>query len=138
MRNLIIVWALAGLVAVPALAQEPERYRLERTDKGFVRMDTTTGQMAICEENSGQLVCRTSTDERAAYEDRIDDLERRVDALEQQNSSPRTGQRALPSEQEFEQSLGYMRRFFQSFFDIVKEWENDLRPPQAEPTPDRT
>jgi len=104
---------------------------MERTEDGFVRMDTATGQMSVCQEQSAQLVCRTATDDRIAYEDRIDDLERRVEALE---SARGTAQQALPTEQEFEQSLGYMRRFFQNFFDIVKEWENDLQEPQ----PNRT
>jgi hypothetical protein len=125
------------MLAAPAFAQETERYRLERTDTGFVRMDTETGQMSVCEEQSGQLVCRTSTDERAAYEERIDDLERRVEALERQASGDADdGTGAFPTEQEFERSLGYMRRFFQNFFDIVEDWENGLRTPEE--TPDRT
>ncbi len=131
MRILPHLAGITAMLATPALAQETERYRMERTEDGFVRMDTTTGQMSVCQETSGQLVCRTATDERLAYEERIDDLERRVEALE---SAKGTVQQALPSEQEFEQSLGYMRRFFQSFFDIVKEWENDPGTPQ----PNRT
>lgn len=39
------------------------------------------------------------------------------------------GTDAFPSEQEFERSLGYMRRFFQNFFDIVEDWEKGLRAP---------
>ena len=137
MRHLVVAVALGGMLAVPALAQETERYRLERTDTGFVRMDTTTGQMSVCEERSGQLVCRTSTDERAAYEERIDDLERRVEALEERTpGNADGGTNALPSEEEFERSLGYMKRFFQNFFDIVEDWENGLRAPET--APDRT
>jgi len=135
MRHLVAAAALFAGLSVPALAQETERYRLERTDTGFVRMDTATGQMSVCEERSGQLVCRTSTDERAAYEERIDDLERRVEALESKAGS--TGD-ALPSEEEFERSLGYMKRFFQNFFDIIEDWENGLRTPKEEPNPNRT
>lgn len=131
MRILPLLAGITAMLATPALAQETKRYRMERTEDGFVRMDTTTGQMSVCQETSGQLVCRTATDERLAYEERIDDLERRVEALE---SARGAVQQALPSEQEFEQSLGYMRRFFQSFFDIVKEWENDPGTPQ----PNRT
>lgn len=135
MRHMIFLAGVAATLATAAFAQETERYRLERTEDGFVRMDTTTGQMSVCQEQSGQLVCRTAPDERVAYEERIEDLERRVEALESaQAGGEDTVRRALPSEQEFEQSLSYMRRFFQNFFDIVREWENDLRSPQ----PDRT
>ncbi len=137
MRHLFVAAVLGGMLAAPAFAQETERYRLERTDTGFVRMDTTTGQMSVCEEQSDQLVCRTSTDERVAYEERIDDLERRVEALERQaGAGSDDGTRVLPSEEEFERSLGYMRRFFQNFFDIVEGWEKDLRTPEE--APDRT
>lgn len=135
MRRLVAAAALFATLSVPALAQETERYRLERTDTGFVRMDTATGQMSVCEERSGQLVCRTSTDERVAYEERIDDLERRVEALERNAGASSD---ALPSEEEFERSLGYMKRFFQNFFDVVEDWERDLRTPNEEPVPDRT
>jgi hypothetical protein len=131
MRHTIFLAAIAATLAIPAFAQDTERYRIERTDEGFVRMDTTTGNISVCKEQSGQLVCRAATDDRLAYEDRIDDLERRVEALE---SGRGTSSHALPSEEEFEQSLGYMRRFFQNFFDMIREWEGDLREPQ----PDRT
>lgn len=137
MRHLVVTAVLGAMLAAPAFAQETERYRLERTDTGFVRMDTATGRMSVCEERSGQLVCRTSTDERVAYEERIDDLERRVEALERQAAGDAPGGTGvLPSEQEFERSLGYMRRFFQNFFDIVEDWEKGLRTPGE--TPDRT
>lgn len=131
MRHMIFLAGIAATLGTSAFAQETERYRMERTEDGFVRMDTATGQMSVCQEQSAQLVCRTATDDRIAYEDRIDDLERRVEALE---SAQGTAQHALPTEQEFEQSLSYMRRFFQNFFDTVKEWESDLQEPQ----PDRT
>ncbi|MBL0936597.1 MAG: hypothetical protein IBJ07_17770 [Rhizobiaceae bacterium] len=139
MRHLVAAAALFATLSAPAHAQETERYRLERTDTGFVRMDTATGQMSVCEERSGQLVCRTSTDERVAYEERIDDLERRVEALERQaGAGSDDGTRVLPSEEEFERSLGYMKRFFQNFFDVVEDWEKGLRKPDEEPVPDRT
>ncbi len=138
MRILIVASALVGLAILPAAAQEAERYRLERTDTGFVRMDMTTGQMSICEENAGEVICRNSADEPNMYESRITELERRVDALERQFADGPGTQHVLPTDQEFEQSLGYMRRFFQSFFDIVEDWERGLRTPQAEPEPDRT
>lgn len=134
MRHLVAAAALLAALSAPALAQETERYRLERTDTGFVRMDTTTGQMSVCEERAGQLVCRTSTEERLAYEERIDDLERRVEALERQAGKSAS----VPSEEEFERSLGYMKRFFQNFFDVVEDWEKKLRAPEDEAVPNRT
>ena len=62
-----------------ACADETDRYRLEKSDNGYVRMDTQTGEMSICEERSGQLVCKLAADERAAFEDEIDRLQARGD-----------------------------------------------------------
>lgn len=50
--------AIAGFCTLPlltgtALAQNEERYRLERTENGYVRMDTETGTMTLCQERGG-------------------------------------------------------------------------------------
>lgn len=133
-----IAASLAGLTASAAYGQTDERYTLERSGEGFVRMDTRTGSVSYCEEASSQMVCRTAADERMAYQDRLDELEERVAALEARLAE---GSLGLSSDEEFEQSLGRMQQFFQSFFDIVEEWEKDLRgeEPGAESSqPDRT
>lgn len=129
MRKLIV---LAAAVALPALAtaglaERVDRYELQKTDKGYVRLDTETGAMSICEQRDTQLVCRAAADERDAYQDEIDRLssslsalEKRVAALEKAPSA--TG---LPSEEEFDRSLGYMQKFFRGFMDIVKEYDRD-------------
>ncbi|RST87086.1 hypothetical protein EJC49_07405 [Aquibium carbonis] len=124
---LIVLAATAG-----APAQE-ERYAIERTQDGYVRLDTRTGQMSSCSEQAGQLVCRLAVDERDAFQDDLDTLAARLSAVEERLSAlegaPAT---ALPGEEEFEQSLSYMERFFRRFMDIVKEFDRDS------PAPDRT
>lgn len=133
MRRLAIALATMGApaFATGALAQDAERYQLERTDQGYVRMDTRTGEMSICEERSGQLVCRLAADERAAFQDEIDRLngslsalEDRVTALEKAPALP-----GLPTEEEFDKTMTYMQRFFRGFMDIVKELDGEKEPP---------
>ena len=58
--------ALAGLAALPAAAEEAERYRLERTEDGYVRLDTATGAMTLCREADGRLVCAPAAQESAS------------------------------------------------------------------------
>lgn len=135
--------AFAAVFAFPSLAQDAERYRLERTEDGYVRLDTRTGAMATCEERGGQLVCRLAADEREAYEDRIDTLDDRIEALEERVAAleaPPAPAAGLPSEDEFEQTLGYMERFFRRFMEIVtsldREFGSGEKPPA--PEPDRT
>ncbi|MGO7216292.1 hypothetical protein ACCS75_35305, partial [Rhizobium ruizarguesonis] len=59
------------------------RFQLEKSGDPFVRLDRQTGAMSICQDKEGALVCRRAADERAAYEDELDRLAKRVTALEQ-------------------------------------------------------
>ncbi|NMG40886.1 hypothetical protein GRZ55_16690 [Chelativorans sp. ZYF759] len=134
-RPVILVLASALVAAAPASAQDAERYRMERSEDGFVRMDLATGQMSVCRERGVELVCRAAVDEREAYhreigdlETRLERLEERVAELERPGSQP---QSSVPSEQDFEQTLNHMERFFRRFLGLVREFDE-------EPAPDRT
>ncbi|SMH38812.1 hypothetical protein [Mesorhizobium australicum] len=138
----LAAFALAATIPA-AVAQEAEtRYTLEKTPDGYVRMDNRTGEMSVCTERAGQLVCRLAADERSAWQGEIDRLTRRLDEVEKRlgalEGSP-TPQTALPSEEQFEQSLTFMERFFRRFIDIVKdlEAETDTAKPEA-PSPQKT
>lgn len=138
------IWSAPALLAfalstAPSLAQE-QRYQLEKTPNGYVRMDSSSGEMSICEERGAQLVCRVAADERTALQDEVDrlredlaNLQKRVDRIEG-NPAGKTSS-GLPSEEEFEKSLSYMERFFRSFMGIVKEQE---REEQRTPAPNRS
>ena len=81
MRRISLILA-AVFAASVASAAEPDRYRLEKTAEGYVRMDTRTGEMSICEERWGELVCRMAADERTAFQDELERLQSDMDALE--------------------------------------------------------
>lgn len=132
MRRFVLIapLMLAPLVAGSVHAAEAERYRMEKSAAGFVRIDTQTGEMSICEERSGQLVCKLAADERSAFQDDVDRLEARVKTLDErivklENSLTAKVENALPTEEEFEKTMGYMERFFRGFIGIVKELEQD-------------
>lgn len=136
---LMLAFSTAVAMAAPAFAQDAERFRMERTENGFVRMDSRTGAMSFCEERGGQLICRDGADGRAGeagqlaeFNRRIAELEDRIAALEtRQPAQPNAG---LPSEAEFEQTMTLMERFFRRFWGVARELERDSR----EPAPDRT
>ena len=141
MRHLTLKFAAlsafvaAALAAGPAAA-ESGRYVMEKTGEGYVRMDTATGEMSICTEKSSQLVCKLAADERAAFQDALDDLEDRVAKLEE-----RAGRTlAVPSEDEFDEGLDRMERFFRRFLGIIEEHEDRDAAPDADGdgVPDRT
>ena len=138
--TLVCAAALGALAALPVAAQDAERYRLERTDDGYVRLDTQTGAMTLCREADGRLVCTPaaqgaeSASETESLRERLRILEGRVSALE--SGVPVAG---LPPEEEFERGIGYMERFFRMFMGLVREFEGDRAPsPPERPAPDRT
>lgn len=138
--TLVCATALGALAALPVAAQDAERYRLERTDDGYVRLDTQTGVMTLCREADGRLVCTPaaqgaeSASETESLRERLRILEGRVSALE--SGAPVAG---LPPEEEFERGIGYMERFFRMFMGLVREFEGDRAPSTPErPAPDRT
>ncbi|WJH38916.1 hypothetical protein N7E02_18450 [Aliirhizobium terrae] len=125
---------LAGTLVLGAGAAEAqERFQLERTDEGFVRLDTQTGAISTCRDQNGELTCRMAPDERAAYETELDLLEKRVTALEERLSQ--TPPDRMPSDAEVDRSLSIMERFMRTFMGIVREFTGG---PNPEPQPDRT
>lgn len=134
MQRAIATSFFISLFVLPALAEDLERYSLEKTGEGYVRMDKQSGQMSICRETDGQLVCRLAADERDAYETaaallgkRLDTLEQRLAALENGAPKPRN---VLPSEEEFDKTLSMMERFMRRFMGVVKELEGGDAQPQ--------
>ncbi|MER9942824.1 hypothetical protein NKJ70_12835 [Mesorhizobium sp. M0092] len=130
LKHVLIPAALVSLVAASAFSEEADRYRLEKSANGYVRMDTQTGAMSLCVERSGQLVCKTAADERAAFQDQIDRLQNSVKALDErvaklENSLAARFESTLPSEEDFNKTMGYMERFLRSFMDIVKDMDKD-------------
>jgi predicted DNA-binding protein YlxM (UPF0122 family) len=148
---LIVPLLLVPQLAV-AQATEPDRYRLEKTPNGYVRMDTRTGEMSVCQEKWGELVCKMAADERTAVQDEIERLQTDMKALEDrlatvkaleervktlENSLTAKIENSLPTEEDFNKTMSYMERFFRSFMAIVKDFESESTKP-AEPGSDRT
>lgn len=132
--------AIAGF-AVSAPAQESDRYTLEKSDEGYIRMDRRTGAMSICTERDGQLVCRLAADDRDAFEseiqrlgDAVDALGKRVEALEARTDTSGN----LPSQSEFDQGLSYMEQFFRRFMGVVQDFDRSWRDEPEKPDPQRT
>ncbi|TGP20577.1 MULTISPECIES: hypothetical protein [unclassified Mesorhizobium] len=143
LQHILIPAALCSLVAASAYSEETDRYRLEKSANGYVRMDTQTGAMSICEERSGQLVCKMAADERAAFQDEIDRLQGSVKALDErvaklEDSLSARLESQLPSEEDFNKTMSYMERFFRSFMDIVKDMDKENGGGGVKPDPQKT
>ncbi len=143
-RPMIAACAALPLATAGVSAQEGGRYQLEKTDSGYVRMDTETGRMSICEERSGQLVCKLAADDRDALQDQIEALQDEIEAIEErltalESGTPPAADDGLPTEDEFEKTMSYMERFFRRFMDIVKDFDGPSGEPQPQTgTPEKT
>ena len=118
MRTIFLAAASLGAIVAAggaASAQDGERFWVEKSQDGYVRTD-------------GRLVCRLAADDRRALQDEIARLQDEVAAIEERLAAleDRTRDDGLPSEDEFEKTMGYMERFFRRFMGIVKEFERDL------------
>lgn len=143
--QILCVSALALIGSAQALAQEPvsNRYTIEKSANGFVRLDTRTGEMSICTETDGQLVCKMAADERRAFEDTLSDLSARIEALENRldRMEPQDESTGMPDEAELDRAIGAMQKMMRHFFDMAEELRRDFEPsPETppEPVPDRT
>ena len=120
----ILVTFLVAFAATAAHAQDTERFRLERTDGGFARIDTATGEVSTCTERGDQLVCRMAADERSALEARLDELEDRIALLEADGiGGGGIGGGGLPNDAEIDRAIGLMERFMRGFVGIVRDLE---------------
>ncbi|RJT38829.1 hypothetical protein D3227_16385 [Mesorhizobium waimense] len=130
LQYILIPAALVSLIAASAWSEETDRYKLEKSTNGYVRMDTQTGAMSICEERAGQLVCKMAADERAAFQDEVDRLQTSMKAMDErvtrlENSLSARLESKLPSEEDFNKTMSYMERFLRGFMGIVKDMEKD-------------
>ncbi|MCA1369340.1 hypothetical protein I6F15_18290 [Bradyrhizobium sp. BRP14] len=117
---------LALALGAPAYAQEPSpgRYSMQKSETGLARLDTETGEVSLCHEKNGELVCRMAADERAAFERELDLLTKRVEALEKAVKSGETAVKpSLPDDEEIDRAMSIMERMMRKFMEIVKDLE---------------
>ena len=125
----------ASLGAGGALAQSPAppndswRYKLQKVEDGFLRLDAQTGQVSHCKTKDANWTCETVADDRAALEAEIKRLNDRVAVLEKQANDP-TNRFRTPSDQEIEQVMGFFEKMMKRFRGVVenlkKEWEAEV------------
>ena len=117
-RTLALALPLAMIGSFGAHAQDV-RYQLQRTDDGYARINTQTGEVSTCTERGDQLVCRMAADERAALLEEVAALEERLAALEGGR-----GPTGLPGDDDVDRALSLMERFMRGFVGIVRDLDD--------------
>jgi hypothetical protein len=126
--RLLILWLTLGFLPFAAragetpsiIAPEGERFTLQPTEGGFLRLNRETGAVSFCTVKEGVSVCRLSADERAALEAEIERL-RVENARLKAVAAPAAPPSALPSEQEFERALSFTERFMRRIMRLFRE-----------------
>jgi cell division protein FtsB len=134
-RTLFLTAALAAAVASAAFAQAPQlndnwRFKMQKVEDGFLRLDAQTGQVSHCRVREGGWVCETAADDRAALEAEIKRLADRVAVLERQVKEPSPpSQFRMPTDAELDQMMSFFERVMKRFRGVVenlkKEWEGE-------------
>lgn len=144
----------AGMVAAgPLAAQESAagRYTMHKTDDGFVRLDTQTGAVSLCQKDNGGWRCReianaseqeknagagAGADELAQLRQENKELREEIVRLEEllglrgpsEGSRPRDHSFKLPSEKDVDQAFDYFERMLRKFQDRLKRLEQEKQP----------
>jgi hypothetical protein len=138
--------ALALLIgATPDAAdQAGGRYRMTPAEGGaFLRLDTQTGAMSVCQRKDGKWACEALPDDRRALETEIERLSAEVKRLEGLLALPDPGnpegkdkraerggpklQLQLPSEADVDRAMDYVERMMRKFKDKLRDFKDSDR-----------
>jgi len=72
------------VIVKPGQAAPPPRFTFNRVETGFLRLDTQTGQVALCSGHAVGWTCEMVPEDRAALEKEIARLQDEVASLKQQ------------------------------------------------------
>lgn len=139
--TIVVLAATIGLaLGVSAATAQEGRFVMERTENGFIRLDTFTGELSACSTAEGQIVCRMAADERLALEEQIDLLEERIATMEEAMSeTPRDRDSGLPSNEEIDRTFGMMEQMMRRFLGIIEDLDQDKNSgPETNPAPEKT
>src|SRR5580704_17319332 len=145
-----VALAIAAVcLSAPVLADEatPDtngaRYTLNKVTDGFVRLDTQTGEVALCSQRTVGWACLVAPEDRAAFESDIARLRGENAALKQALlsrglplPSGATGERSgshdnditirLPDNADIDRAVAYVGRLWNRFVDAVNRAQKQM------------
>jgi hypothetical protein len=157
-RGLLVMLLLSlGLMAGPAWAQNPPqnsatdteavRFSFHKVDEGFLRLDTRTGQVSLCNHKNLGWACETIPDERAALENEIARLQTGNAALKKdmlgrglslpepvkpepplaRNDSRSDHELKLPSQADIDRVMTFMEKVWRRMIETAHNLQKDLQ-----------
>lgn len=142
----------ATLFILPAAAEEkPGRYTMTPTDGGFLRLDTESGAVSMCQKKADQWACEPLKDSQSALTAEIEKLKAENKALKDEmkrmeevfalggnkpgeNGGPPGGRPGgkleLPSEKDVDKAFDYLEGMMKKFKERLKKLEQQDKPGQ--------
>lgn len=150
MRKPHILFSLCALVLLVGAAPDREdasgggRYQVTPAEGGaFLRLDTQTGAMSVCQRKDGKWGCEAVPDDRRALQGDIarlegenKELQGTVKRLEELLALPdpegkqarRSGPRfQVPTEEEVDRAMDYVERMMRKFRDRIRSFKDSDR-----------
>lgn len=126
---------------------EQGRFSFHKVDEGFLRLDTRSGQVSLCNHKSLGWACETIPDERAALENEIARLQNGNVALKKellarglplpesvkpepplaQNSDKNNLELKLPSQADIDRVMTFMERVWRRMVEAANNLQKDLQ-----------
>ena len=145
----IAIAAAAVCLSAPVLADEatPDtnggRYTLNKVTDGFVRLDTQTGEVALCSQRTVGWACQAAPEDRAAFESEIARLRNENAALKQallshglplpsgampEHSGAHDNDITirLPDDADIDRAVAYVGRIWNRFVDAVARAQRQM------------
>jgi hypothetical protein len=115
---------LPMLMVTPASAQD--RYKMQETENGIIRLDTQTGAVSHCTFEDKTLTCSTATDDKASYEEEIERLSSENKTLRKRAGVKSDDELDLPSEAEIEQTVDVIENFTSAIIRAMKRLQETI------------
>jgi hypothetical protein len=145
----LVIAIVTVCLSAPVLADEatPDtnggRYTLNKVSDGFVRLDTQTGEVALCSQRTVGWACQVAPEDRAAFESEIARLRGENAALKQallsrglplpSGATPEhSGSHdnditiRLPDNADIDRAVAYVGRLWDRFVDAVNRAQKQM------------
>ncbi len=125
MPSLLRAFAAASALAcvassgLAAEAADAGRFSMTPAANGFLRLDKQTGAVSLCVAKGDGAECRAAADDRAALNDEIDRLTKKIAELEARAPAATSG--ALPNRQEMGRVMDLAEDFMRRMMRIMRE-----------------
>lgn len=143
---------IAGLLFGPiaAVAQEPPkdavppgngRFSFAPTEGGYLRLDSTTGQVSFCSQRTAGWACQLVPDDRAALDAEIARLQDEISKLKAETAraapprpqaelTPRAGNGdsalRFPTREEMERARAAVERAWRRMVEMIYDFQKDV------------